>query len=406
MSGPLAGIRILDLTTVFLGPYCTQLLGDLGADIIKVEPPEGDSTRFLGPSRSRGMGGTFLNLSRNKRSCVLDLTKPQALSVLQRIVSTVDVMVYNMRPAAMQRLGISYEWASAINPKLIYCGGLGFGEGGPYSGRPAFDDIIQAASGLAAYQQHSSGRPAYCATAIADKVTALFAANAILAALFERQTSGRGQKIDVPMFETMVGFALAEHMTGAAFEPPLGPPRYSRILSPNRRPYQTADGYIAVLPYNDRQWAKFFKIIGQAELAEDSRFGDMAARTENIDVLYEILAQALLTRTSSEWLALLGEADIPSAAVAQPEDLVSDPHLKATGFFEIWEHESEGTIRMVGSSTRFSETKPEMRTLAPRLGQHTVEVLEEAGFSAAEIAGLQKSGVARADVEISNLALG
>jgi crotonobetainyl-CoA:carnitine CoA-transferase CaiB-like acyl-CoA transferase len=404
MSGPLSGVRVLDLTTVLLGPYCTLLLGDLGADVIKIEPPQGDSTRFIGPTRSRGMGGVFLNVGRNKRSCVIDLKKPEAISVLQRLLATADVLVYNMRPAAMKRLGITYDWAKSVNPRIIYCGAVGFGDEGPYAGRPAFDDIIQAASGIAAYQERLSGSPAYFATAVADKVTGLFAANAVLAALYDRQSTGRGQKIDVPMFETMVAFMLAEHITGLAFEPPLGPPYYSRILSPNRRPYQTQDGYIAVLPYNDGQWARFFEVIGHPELAKDPRYADMAARTENIDSLYEILADVMRGKPSREWLRLLEESDIPSVEMRRPEDLVNDPHLQATGFFSVVEHESEGSIRMMAPTVRFSETETTIRHLAPRLGQHTVEILEEAGVGRSEIAALRERKVVWSEEDFSGTA--
>lgn len=393
MSGPLSDVRILDLTTVLLGPYATHLLGDLGASITKVEPPEGDSTRYIGPTRSHGMGGIFLNIGRNKRSCVIDLKKPGAIDVLGRLVRDVDVLLYNMRPAAMARLGLSYEWASAINPTIIYCGAVGFGEGGPYAGRPAFDDIIQAATGIAAYQERLSGRPAYFATAVADKVCGLFVAYALTAALYSRAKTGVGQKVEVPMFETMTGFMFAEHIMGSAFEPPIGPPYYPRILSPNRRPYQTLDGYIAVLPYNDRQWARFFDAIGHPQLAADPRFATMASRTNNVDELYAIIVESLLTKTSQEWLALLEECEIPSVSVRTPEEVLSDPHLEATGFFEVVEHESEGAIRMMKSSASFAGTPTVTRSLAPRLGQHTAEILREVGISAGEIEVLRRQGV-------------
>ncbi len=393
MTGPLADVRILDLTTVLLGPYATHTLGDLGARITKVEPPEGDSTRYLGPTRSHGMGGIFLNIGRNKRSCVIDLKKPGAIDVLARLAREADVLLYNMRPAAMARLGLSYEWASAINPSIIYCGAVGFGEGGPYAGRPAFDDIIQAATGIAAYQERLSGKPAYFATAVADKVCGIFVANAITAALYSRVKTGEGQRIEVPMFETMAGFMLAEHIMGSAFEPPLGTPYYSRILSPNRRPYQTLDGYIAVLPYNDRQWSRFFDVVGHPQLASDPRFATMASRTSNVDELYAVIVGALLTKTSKEWLTLLEEREIPSVAVRTPEDVLSDPHLEATGFFEIAEHESEGKIRMMRASASFDGTPTGTRSLAPRLGQHTIEVLQEVGISAEEVDALRERAV-------------
>jgi len=393
MTGPLSDVRILDLTTVLLGPYATYILGDLGAHITKVEPPEGDSTRYIGPTRSHGMGGIFLNIGRNKRSCVIDLKKPGAIEVLARLVRDADVLLYNMRPAAMARLGLSYEWAAALNPTIIYCGAVGFGEGGPYAGRPAFDDIIQAATGIAAYQERLSGKPAYFATAVADKVCGLFVANALTAALYNRAKTGVGQKVEVPMFEAMTGFILAEHIMGSAFEPPIGPPYYPRILSPNRRPYQTQDGYIAVLPYNDRQWARFFDAIGHPQLAADPRFTTMSSRTNNVDELYAIIVEALQTKTSKEWLALLEECEIPSVAVRTPEEVLSDPHLEATGFFEVAEHESEGAIRMMKSAASFGATPTTTRSLAPRLGQHTLEVLREAGISTDELDELRRQRV-------------
>lgn len=403
MPGPLDGIRVLDLTTVLLGPYCTQTLGDMGADIIKIEPPQGDSTRFIGPTKSKGMGGTFLNLSRNKKSCVIDLKHEDALSLLERLLPSMDVLVFNMRPAAMERLGITYDWVRSINSKIIYCGALGYGETGPYAGNPAFDDIIQAASGMAAYQQISREMPEYCAAAIADKVTGMATANAILGALFYRMKSGRGQIVNVPMFETMVGFTLVEHMTGMAFDPPLGPPIYSRVVSPNRRPYETKDGYIAVLPYNDAQWSRFFKLIGRPEMIHDSRYVDMASRTDNIDSLYAIVVDAIRLKTSKEWIFQLKENDIPAMELMQPGDYLSDAHLVETGFFHIAEHESEGRIRMSSPMAKYSETETDIRSLAPRLGQHTIEVLEEMGLCNSEIDELRQKSIVMAEQDIAKL---
>jgi crotonobetainyl-CoA:carnitine CoA-transferase CaiB-like acyl-CoA transferase len=393
-AGALDGVRILDLTTVFLGPYCTQLLGDMGADVVKIEPPRGDTTRFLGPARSRGMSGTFLNVNRNKRSCVLDLKAPEALGVLARMVPGCDVVVHNMRPKAAARLGITHEWASALNPAVIFCGAFGFGETGRYAGRPAFDDSIQAISGIAGYQGLLAGRPGYCGTVVADKVTGMMAAQSILAALFARERTGQGQAVDVTMFETMVSFALAEHMTGAAFEPPMGPPVYPRVVSPNRRPYATADGYLSVVPYNDKQWHQFFRLVGREDLIADARFRDMATRTENVDALYEILARALETRSSAEWQALLTENDIPNVPITEPAGLLDDPHLADVGFYRRVRHPTEGEIRMTAPPAAFSGTPSDIRRLAPGLGEHTAEVLGEFGFSAEEIDALMGSGVA------------
>lgn len=392
-AGALDGVRVLDLTTVFLGPYCTQLLGDMGADVIKIEPPAGDTTRHLGPSRSRGMGGTFLNVNRNKRSCVLNLKAPGAIEVLERMVRACDVMVHNMRPQAAARLGIDYSWARLLNERIVYCAAFGFGERGRYAGRPAFDDSIQAISGIAAYQGLLAGSPGYCGTVVADKVTGTMAANAIIAALFARERTGTGQAVEVPMFETMVSFVLAEHMTGAAFDPPLTPPVYQRVVSRNRKPYATADGYLSVVPYNDKQWQQFFRIVGREDLVADVRFKDMAARSAGIDELYSILADILTTRTSDEWLQLLTDNEIPAVPITQPGDLLGDPHLADVGFFRTASHDSEGEIRMTAPPVTFSETPSGIRHLAPRLGQHTNEVLGEFGFTAEQIAQLADRGV-------------
>ena len=393
MTGPLQGIKILDLTTVFLGPYCTQILGDLGADIIKVEPPAGDTTRYLGPGRTRGMSGVFLNINRNKRSCVIDLKSPQALGVLGQMVQGSDVLVHNMRPAAAELLGMTYDWAKSCNQSIVYCGAFGYGERGRYAGRPAFDDSIQAISGIAGYQGILSGTPSYCGTAVADKVTGMTTANAITAALFHRERSGQGQLVEVPMFETMVSFVLAEHIYGAAFEPPLSAPIYPRVVAKNRRPYRTKDGYLAVVPYNDKQWQRFFVLIERPELQEDPRFADMASRSGHTDELYEILADELLGRSSAEWIEVLNANDIPNTEVRDPHDLFDDPHLADVGFFQRFEHGSEGPIGLTSPPCEFSETQTTIERMAPRLGEHTGTILNEFGFSEAEIGNLHDARV-------------
>lgn len=400
-GGALSGIRVLDLTSVFLGPYCTQTLGDMGAEILKIESPIGDSTRSLGPGRHPGMSGSFHSVNRNKTSCVIDLKSPHARPVIERLAQQADVLVYNIRPAAMARLGLSYEWASTANPRLIYCGAYGYGESGPYAGRPAFDDSIQAISGIAGYQGLLAGEPMYCGTVVADKVTGLVAANAVLAALYERQQSGRGQRIDVPMFETMAAFALAEHLHGAAFDPPLSPPIYPRVVSRNRRPYRTLDGYIAVVPYNDGQWQRFFRLVGRESLLSDSRFTTMSARTANIDALYEILSSEVSRWHSAELLSRLETEDIPGVPVTMPDELLDDPHLQAVEFSRVVDHPVEGRLRSVMPTTLFSRTPSSIRVVAPRLGEHTIQALAQAGFSDGDISELRRLGAVYAEEDLA-----
>ena len=398
-AGPLSGVRVIDLTAVLLGPYATQSLGDLGADVIKVESPAGDITRYLGPVRHAGMGGIFLGTNRNKRSLVLDLKQPAAQGVLRRLAAGADVLVHSIRPASAARLGIGYDDLRAANPRLVYCVACGFGEGGPYAGKPAYDDLIQGGSGIAALQAAALGEPRYVPTLIADKTVGLMVVNAILAALFARARTGRGQAVEVPMFETMVSYLMIEHLYARQFEPPLGPAGYSRILAPDRRPYPTKDGHLCVLPYSDKNWQDMFRLAGRADLAGDERFTQVADRSRHIAELYAILAHLFRDRTSAEWLAALEAADIPCMPVMGPDELLTDRHLAAVGLFETVEHPTEGTIRNVRSPMRFAATPTATRRLAPNLGEHGREILAELGLSAAEIAALERSGATRAGTE-------
>jgi crotonobetainyl-CoA:carnitine CoA-transferase CaiB-like acyl-CoA transferase len=368
MAGPLKGVRIIDMTTVAMGPYATQILGDMGADVIKVEAPEGDVFRNAAPARHPGMGAAFLNLNRNKRSVVLNLKKEEDKAVLMRLLKDADVFVSNTRPQALRKLGLSWDTLEKHNPRLIFCGTYGFSERGPYAGRPAFDDVIQAMSGLAALQGHnSSDGPEYVNTIMADKCAGLTATYAISMALYEREKSGRGQAIEVPMFETMVSFNLLEHMAGQTFRPKMSNMGYERILSPHRRPYRTRDGFIGLLPYTTAQWTRFFEIAGTPEHAADPRFVDPVKRSENINTLYGILADLVARRTTAEWAELLKNADIPMAPILSPDDLLEDPHLKAIGFFREVEHPTEGPIRTIGIPVTFSRTPGEIDSLAPAL---------------------------------------
>lgn len=385
MAGPLAGVKIIDLTSVGMGPYATQILADMGADVIKVESMTGDVVRHGAPSLHPGMGAFYMQVNRNKRSIVLDLKAHDDLEVLRNLLRDADVLVSNIRVQSMHRLGLSYEALQAVNPRLIYCGVYGFSENGPYAGRPAFDDIIQAMSGVAGMQGHGEGRePAYVNTVIADKTTGLTAVYAISMALYEREKSGLGQAIEVPMFETMVSFNLLEHMAGATFAGQDMPMGYGRVLSPFRKPYRTLDGYIGVLPYTTEQWRRFFELSGHPQYAQEDRFMDPAQRGENIGAMYEVLASIVAKRSTAEWVELLRSADIPAAPVATLEDLLEDEHLKATGFFEVHEHPTEGPIKMPGVPTRFSRTPGGIRWPAPNMNQDAAAIRAEADMKRKE----------------------
>jgi crotonobetainyl-CoA:carnitine CoA-transferase CaiB-like acyl-CoA transferase len=393
LTGPLDGVRVLDLTAYLLGPFGTQILGDLGADVIKVEPPEGDVIRNVGPSRHPDMGAVFLNINRNKRSVVLDLKQPAGRDALLRIGGTSDVFIHNMRPKAIANLDLAYDALVEVNPKIVYCGTYGYRADGPYGDKPAFDDMIQGASGMSALIGRMTGEPGYVPTAFMDKTVGMTAAYAILAALFHRERTGEGQEIEVPMLETMVQFVMAEHLYGLTFEPPIGGAGYPRMLDHWRKPYRTRDGYICVLPYNDRQWARFFATTGHSEHASDPRFADMASRAQNYEALYWILGEIMLSRDTDTWLSELDAAEVPAMPVTDPDALPDDPHLRATGFFEVMDHPSEGSLRNMAPPVNLSASPSEVRRLAPRLGEHGREVLSEAGLLADEIEALIAAGV-------------
>ena len=347
-AGPLAGLRVLDMTSVLLGPYATQIMGDMGADVIKVESLEGDVTRNVTPFRTPGMGAVFMNVNRNKRSLSIDLKNAAAREAFLRLVPDADVLVCSIRPGAMRRLGLSYDDLKSLNPGLIYCGAYGFSEKGPYAGRPAYDDIIQAASGLAALHERADGAPAYSRTVLADKVTGLMCLSAITMALVARGRTGKGQFVEVPMFESLVAFMHVEHLQGASFEPPRGTTGYDRVLAPHRKPYRTSDGHVALLPYTTRHWIAYLDAIGRSDITSESWVTDPAERSRNVGKLYEIVAETTPTRSSAEWLALFSEIDVPAMPVLDTEDLLQDPHLDEIGFWPLFQHPSEGEIRMVG----------------------------------------------------------
>lgn len=393
--GPLAGIKILDMTSVLMGPYATLQLADMGADVIKVEAPDGDLVRQIPPSRNPGMGALFLNANRNKRSICLDLKQPAGREALLALAAQADVLVYNVRPQAMARLGLSYEDVAAVNPGIIYAGVFGYGQDGPYAAKPAYDDLIQGGAVMSSLiAQAGDGVPRYVPTAIVDRVVGLAAVGAICATLVHRQRTGRGQRVDVPMFETMVGFVLGDHLGGLTFDPPLDKGGYARQLSPERRPYQTADGYVCAMIYTDKQWASFLGAIGQGELmVRDVRFSTFEMRSANIDYVYGVLARIFTARTTQEWLDLMERADIPCMPMHDLHSILDDPQLAATGFFEMREHPTEGPVRVMRMPTSWSETPAEIWRLAPTKGQDGDAVLAEAGFDAEAIAQLRAEGV-------------
>jgi len=390
--GPLAGVTVIDLTAVLLGPYATQILADLGADVIKIEPPEGDIARAAGVARHPGMGSLHLAINRNKRSVVLDLKQPAGAGVLRRLLEHADVMIHNMRAAAIARLGFDYETVRAVNPRIVYCAAYGFGERGPYRDHPAYDDLIQARSGIAALEHTQSSAPHFAPTLIADKTVGLTALYAVLAALFHRERSGAGQAIEVPMFETMVAFTLTEHLGGLTFEPPLGPAGYARVLSRDRRPHRTTDGHVAILPYTTRHWREFFALAGRPELADDPRIADPTTRNRHVGELYALVAELVATRPTAFWLDACQRADIPAAPVNPLEALPNDPHLAAVGLFAATEHPSEGAIREMRPPVGFSATPTSLRRPAPRLGADTAEVLRQHGYDDTAIADLARQG--------------
>jgi len=379
-----------------MGPYATQILADLGADVIKVEPPEGDILRDVGPMRNPGMGHIYLHVNRNKRSVVLDLKQPAGRDAALRLAEKSDVLVFNVRPQAMARLGLSYEDVKKVNPKIIYAAAVGYGEGGPYSGKSAYDDLIQGAAAVPALTQMSGADlPRYAPVTLADRSVGLNVAIAINAALYYREKTGRGQSIEVPMFESLVQFVMGDHLGGLTFDPPIGETGYKRLIAKHRRPYATNDGYVCVLIYNDKQWQSFFDLIGKPELKDDPRFRNHTDRGTNISEVYAYVADVMQTRSTADWLQALDAADIPVMPMHTPSSLVTDPHLEASGFFQLVDHPTEGKLRMMKPTLSWSEGPLTIRSLPPSLGQQSAEILREAGFSDDEIAEMVKAQVTR-----------
>ena len=394
-GGPLDGVRVVDLTTVVVGPICTRTLADYGAEVIKVEAPGGDLLRTMAQgNRNPGMSGKFINFNRNKRSIVLDLKKPGGLAALLRLIAKADVFVSNVRPEALARAGLDHKSLAAANPRLIHCSILAFGRGGRYYNRPAYDPIVQSLSGVAGTLARATGEPRFVPMVMSDHTTGLIAAQCIGFALYRREKTGRGEAIDVPMLENMTSFVTSEHLGAATFDPPVGPTGDGRLLSPDYRPLPTSDGYITVGPNTNPQAFAFFDAIGRPELKTDPRFESAAARTANAAAYFEVRKAGLAQKTTEEWLEIFDKADVPAARYNSIDDLLTDPHLADVGFFQPEDHPSEGRIRRTRRANLFSGGARPIETHAPRLGEHTREVLGEAGYAAAEIDDLLAAGAA------------
>jgi len=392
-TGPLSGYRVLDLTAVVLGPVATQILGDYGADVIKVEPLAGDQMRANGVSVHRGMSSIFLAINRNKRSISIDLKTPQGIDIIHRLLPTVDVVVHNMRVEAIERLGLGYAALSAIKPDLVYCVATGFGESGPDAGKPAFDDVIQAACGLASLIGNERDAPDYAPTLLADKTCGIVLSNAVMAALLHRERTGEGQFVEVPMLETMVAFTLTEHLGGLTFDPPPAAAGYARLLSGGRKPAPTRDGHVAMLPYSAAHWVAFFKHVGRDDLAQQYNLEDRHERNAKFKQMYADMVSVTRQMRTDELLALCERLDIPATRLYSIDELPQHPHLKAVGLFQPIDHPSEGPITAVRPATLFERSPAELSLPAPVLGQHTDEMMLQAGFDQAAIEHLASLGI-------------
>jgi len=393
-GGPLEGVRVLDLTSVVVGPLCTQILADHGAEVIKVESKAGDLIRIMnGKSVTPGMGAKFLHLNRNKRSIVLDLKHPSGHSALQKLIARADVMLWNNRPQSMARMKLGYDDVRAVNPKVIYCGMFGFGQDGRYRDKPAYDTIIQGSGGMAALNHRATGEPRFVPMVVADKVVGLIAVQMIAMALYGRTRTGEGCSIEIPMFENLVKFVLEEHLYLKTFVPPLGETGDPRLLDPLGKPIPTKDGWICISANTNEQAFAFFDAIGRPALKTDPRFSTIPARFAHVAEYYQVRMEALKAKTTAEWLELFERGDVPAMPYHTLDSLLDDPHLKDVGFFELKDHPTEGETRVMRSPNKWSSGVRREWNPAPKLGQNSVEILREAGYDDAAIDAMIASGV-------------
>ncbi len=399
-NGPLSGVRIIDLTAVVMGPYATQMLADLGAQVIKVEPPSGDNIRHVGPMRNPGMGHMYLHAGRNKESIVLDLKQPLGKQALLDLAASANGLMYNVRPQAMARLGLDYAAIKAVRPDIIYVGCYGYGEDGSYAGKPAYDDLIQGAAAIPSLSlRQGNDTPRYAPVTLGDRSVGLNAALAMVAGLYYQKSTGQGQSVEVPMFECLSQFVLGDHLGGATFEPRIPgyeESGYARLISPDRRPYPTQDGYVCVLIYNDKHWHAFFDLINQPNLKQDPRFSTHTRRAANIDAVYAFVAAQLAQHTTEYWLNALERADIPAMPLHTVDSLIQDPHLNSKQFFTEHQHHSEGKLTLMQPTTQWSDTPLSVRKMPPRLGEDSHAVLRGIGYTQAQIETLVASGATNA----------